>query len=169
MYDSSSMVSFRGLPDLVNVNNKKKPDFFFFYKPVFETGFKNRKFYQKPVRNQFVQAVLTIRFEKKTGFKNLVRFRTDRPTLGVFVSEHTVQVIQNSAVRYILKLQYDIHQEAFNKLKLLTVSNRLFELSERYVEAGLSHSVPLVVCLNEYREGFESRYIEYPTPLYSYI
>ncbi|RNA17558.1 hypothetical protein BpHYR1_035605 [Brachionus plicatilis] len=32
--------------------------------------------------------------------------------------------------------------------------------------AGLSHSVPLVIRLvNEYREGFESRFIEYPTPL----
>ncbi|RNA01985.1 hypothetical protein BpHYR1_032675 [Brachionus plicatilis] len=46
------------------------------------------------------------------------------------------------------------------------ISNRLFELSERYVRAGLSHSVPLVIILvNEYREGFESRFIEYPTPL----
>ncbi|RNA36062.1 hypothetical protein BpHYR1_052712 [Brachionus plicatilis] len=59
-----------------------------------------------------------------------------------------------------------IHQEAFNKLNLLTISNRLFELSERYVRTGLSRSVPLVVRLvEEYREGFESRYIEYPTPL----
>ncbi|RNA20395.1 hypothetical protein BpHYR1_007971 [Brachionus plicatilis] len=49
---------------------------------------------------------------------------------------------------------------------LLSISNRLFELSERYVRAGLSHSVPLVVRLEEeYRECFESRYIEYPTPL----
>ncbi|RNA43879.1 hypothetical protein BpHYR1_026137 [Brachionus plicatilis] len=67
-------------------------------------------------------------------------------------------------VRSILKLKYDnpsnvMHQEVFNKLKLLTVSNRLFE-------AALSHVVPLVVRLvEEYREGFESRYIEYPTPL----
>ncbi|RNA38364.1 hypothetical protein BpHYR1_035454 [Brachionus plicatilis] len=57
-----------------------------------------------------------------------------------------------------------VHHEAFNKLKLLTVSNRLFELSERYVGTGLSHSIPLVVRLGENKEGFESRYIEYPTP-----
>ncbi|RNA27749.1 hypothetical protein BpHYR1_011827 [Brachionus plicatilis] len=38
--------------------------------------------------------------------------------------------------------------EAFNKLQLLTVSNRLFELSERYVAGGLGHSVPLVVKLS---------------------
>ncbi|RNA19135.1 hypothetical protein BpHYR1_026560 [Brachionus plicatilis] len=55
-------------------------------------------------------------------------------------------------VRSILKLRYDtpsniLHNEAYNKLKLLTVSNRLFELSERYVRAGLSHSVPLTVRL----------------------
>ncbi|RNA04698.1 RNA-directed DNA polymerase from mobile element jockey-like [Brachionus plicatilis] len=81
-----------------------------------------------------------------------------------------IQVIQNSAVRHILKLKKDtpsniVHQEAFNKLNLLTVSNRLFELNERIVRAGLSHYVPLVVTLvEEYREGFESRYIEYPTP-----
>ncbi|RMZ97296.1 hypothetical protein BpHYR1_039878, partial [Brachionus plicatilis] len=61
-----------------------------------------------------------------------------------------LEVIQNSAVRSILKLRYDtlsniLHNEAYNKLKLLTVSNRLFELSERYVRAGLSHSVPLTV------------------------
>ncbi|RNA22946.1 hypothetical protein BpHYR1_005781 [Brachionus plicatilis] len=59
-----------------------------------------------------------------------------------------------------------IHNEAYNKLKLLTVSNRLFELSERYVRAGLSYSVPLTVRLvEEYNIGFESRYIEYSTPL----
>ena len=59
-----------------------------------------------------------------------------------------------------------MHHEAFNKLKLLTVSNRLFELSETYVGTGLSHSIPLVVKLvDEYKQGFESRYIEYPTPL----
>ncbi|RNA16287.1 hypothetical protein BpHYR1_052435 [Brachionus plicatilis] len=82
-----------------------------------------------------------------------------------------LEVIQNSAVRSILKLRYDtpsniLHNEAFNKLKLLRVSNRLFELSGRYVRAGLSHSVPLAVRLvEEYKKGFESRYIEYPTPL----
>ncbi|RNA00189.1 hypothetical protein BpHYR1_007517 [Brachionus plicatilis] len=82
-----------------------------------------------------------------------------------------LEVIQNSAVRSILKLRYDtpsniLHHEAYNKLNLLTVSNRLFELSERYVWAGLRHSVPLTFRLvEEYNKGFESRYIEYPTPL----
>ena len=82
-----------------------------------------------------------------------------------------IQVIQNSAVRSILKLKFDtssniMHHEALNKLKLHTVSNRLFELSERYVRRGLVNSVPLVVRLvNEYKAGFESRFIDYPTPL----
>ncbi|RNA12926.1 hypothetical protein BpHYR1_017977 [Brachionus plicatilis] len=41
---------------------------------------------------------------------------------------------------------------------------RLLELSERYVGKGLSHYIPLVVRLiEEYKEGFESRYIEYAT------
>ncbi|RNA06894.1 hypothetical protein BpHYR1_025226 [Brachionus plicatilis] len=80
-----------------------------------------------------------------------------------------IQVIQNSAVGSILNLNQDtsniMDQEAINKLKQ-RVSNRLFKLSERYVRAGLSHFVPLVVRLvEEYREDFESRYIEYPTPL----
>ncbi|RNA18926.1 hypothetical protein BpHYR1_000590 [Brachionus plicatilis] len=95
------------------------------------------------------------------------------PCLNSF-SENNIkklQGIQNTAVRSFLKLKYDtpsniVHHEAFNKLKLLTVSNRLFELSERYVGTGLSHSIPLVERLvKEYKEGFESRYIEYPTPL----
>ncbi|RNA12224.1 RNA-directed DNA polymerase from mobile element jockey-like [Brachionus plicatilis] len=94
------------------------------------------------------------------------------PFLNSF-SENNIkklQAIQNTAVRSILKLKYDtpsniVHHEAFNKLKLLTVSNRLFELSERYVGTGLSHSIPLVVRLVKEYKGFESRYIECPTPL----
>ncbi|RNA18697.1 RNA-directed DNA polymerase from mobile element jockey-like [Brachionus plicatilis] len=95
------------------------------------------------------------------------------PCLNSF-SENNIkklQAIQNTAVRSILKLKYDtpsniVHHEAFNKLKLLTVSNRLFELSDRYVGTGLRHSIPLVERLvKEYKEGFESTYIENPTPL----
>ncbi|RMZ99324.1 RNA-directed DNA polymerase from mobile element jockey-like [Brachionus plicatilis] len=108
-------------------------------------------------------------------YKSLVRSILDYsfPCLNSF-SENNIkklQAIQNTAVRSILKLKYDtpsniVHHEAFNKLKLLTVSNRLFELSERYVGTGLSHSIPLVERLvKEYKEGFESRNIEYPTPL----
>ncbi|RNA02038.1 hypothetical protein BpHYR1_019149 [Brachionus plicatilis] len=60
------------------------------------------------------------------------------------------------------------HHEALNKLKLLTASNRLFELSERYIAGGLRHFVPLVVKpVGEYKAGFESIYVKYSTPLYS--
>ncbi|RNA37823.1 hypothetical protein BpHYR1_007147 [Brachionus plicatilis] len=38
--------------------------------------------------------------------------------------------------------------ESLKEIKFL-VSNRLFEFSERYVRAGLSHSVPLTVRLVE--------------------
>ncbi|RNA39844.1 RNA-directed DNA polymerase from mobile element jockey-like [Brachionus plicatilis] len=76
------------------------------------------------------------------------------PCLNSF-SENNIkklQAIQNTAVRSILKLKYD------------SPSN--IELSERYVGTGLNHSIPLVERLvKEYKEGFESRHIEYPTPL----
>ncbi|RNA19286.1 hypothetical protein BpHYR1_038030 [Brachionus plicatilis] len=109
-----------------------------------------------------------------------IKFDSNRINLRLFISllkfilENNIkklQAIQNTAVRSILKLKYDtpsniMHHEAFNKLKLLTVSKRLFELSERYVGTGLSHSIPLVLRqVKEYKEGFESRHIEYPTPL----
>ncbi|RMZ94655.1 hypothetical protein BpHYR1_030411 [Brachionus plicatilis] len=46
------------------------------------------------------------------------------------------------------------------KIQFASTVNRLFELSERYVREELSHSVPLVVRLvEEYTEGFESRYM----------
>ncbi|RNA15127.1 hypothetical protein BpHYR1_044852 [Brachionus plicatilis] len=50
--------------------------------------------------------------------------------------------IKFDTVRSILKLKYDtpsniLHHEACNKLKLLSISNRLCELSERYIRAGL--------------------------------
>ncbi|RNA30375.1 hypothetical protein BpHYR1_031953 [Brachionus plicatilis] len=53
-----------------------------------------------------------------------------------------IQVLQNSEVNFKLKLKYDtpfniLHHQAFNKLKLLAVSNRLFKLSVRYGAGGL--------------------------------
>ena len=95
------------------------------------------------------------------------------PCLNSFseTSIKRLQVIQNTAIRSILKLIFDtpsntLHYEALNKLRIFTVPNRLFDLSERYVRAGLGHSAPLVVRLvNEYRAGFESRFLENPTPL----
>ncbi|RNA16145.1 RNA-directed DNA polymerase from mobile element jockey-like [Brachionus plicatilis] len=66
------------------------------------------------------------------------------PCLNSF-SENNIkklQAIQNTTVRSILKLKYDtpsniVHHEAFNKLKLITVSNRLFELSESRIERDM--------------------------------
>ncbi|RMZ99337.1 kinesin KIF14 [Brachionus plicatilis] len=52
-----------------------------------------------------------------------------------------------------------MHHEALNNLKLLT--NRLFELKKRFDgAAGLIDRL-----VEEYKAGFESRYIGYPTPL----
>ncbi|RNA22909.1 NADPH-dependent aldehyde reductase ARI1-like isoform X1 [Brachionus plicatilis] len=55
-----------------------------------------------------------------------------------------IQVIQNTAVRSILKLKYDtpsniMHQEAFKKLKLLTTSNRLFQLNKTIYYLNTNH------------------------------
>ncbi|RNA21108.1 hypothetical protein BpHYR1_053114 [Brachionus plicatilis] len=64
-----------------------------------------------------------------------------------------LQVIQNSAIRSILKLKFDIPSE-------------IDELTERYVRNALENSVNMVVQLvKEYNLGFESRYINFPTPL----
>ncbi|RNA38918.1 hypothetical protein BpHYR1_036155 [Brachionus plicatilis] len=93
------------------------------------------------------------------------RRETSNEGLQKYPSQNNIKklhAIQNTAVRSILKLKYDtpsniVHHEAFNKLKLLAVSNRLFELSERYGGTGLSHSIPLVErMVKEYKEGFES-------------
>ncbi|RNA42241.1 hypothetical protein BpHYR1_004702 [Brachionus plicatilis] len=56
----------------------------------------------------------------------------DRINLGLFFS----------LFKFILR-------NAFNKLKLPTVSNRLFELSERYVRAGLFHIGDLITVFYE--------------------
>ncbi|RNA18505.1 hypothetical protein BpHYR1_017300 [Brachionus plicatilis] len=63
-------------------------------------------------------------------------------------------------VRFFLKLKYDtpskiLHHEALNKLKVIIVSNRLFQLNEKYVAGRLRHSVPLTVKLvDEYEAGY---------------
>ncbi|RNA37861.1 hypothetical protein BpHYR1_050706, partial [Brachionus plicatilis] len=50
-------------------------------------------------------------------------------------------------------------------LACFAVFSQVFS-QERYVGTGLGHSIPLVERLvKEYKEGFESRYIEYLTPL----
>ncbi|RNA35182.1 hypothetical protein BpHYR1_023987 [Brachionus plicatilis] len=108
-----------------------------------------------------------IKFDSKSNFNKLVdeikeRCNTRLNLIKILNSEYSSQIYPQIKI-------YSLQHHAsgvFNKLKLPTVSNRLFELSERYVRTGLSHSIPLVVRLvEEYKEGFESRYIEYPTPL----
>ena len=82
-----------------------------------------------------------------------------------------LQTIQNAAVRSILKLKHDtptnvLHHEAFEKLKIHSVENRLSDLTENYVRRGLEGPVPLVVRLaSEYSRGFTARDIKYSTPL----
>ncbi|RMZ99067.1 hypothetical protein BpHYR1_007269 [Brachionus plicatilis] len=76
-------------------------------------------------------------------------------------------VVQNSAVQSILKLKlkYDtplniLHHETLNKLTLLTVSNRLFELSERCDKTGLNESDPTFNVLFDHKHhnfNFQSR------------
>ncbi|RMZ97086.1 hypothetical protein BpHYR1_028684 [Brachionus plicatilis] len=117
-----------------------------------------------------------IRFDSRLTFSPLIdelKRHYNFPCLNSLSDTNIkkLQTIQNSAVRYILKLRFDtpssiLYHEAQNKLKFHTISNRLFELSERYVRAGLTNSVPLLLRLvNEYRRGFESRFVNYPTPL----
>ncbi|RNA42589.1 hypothetical protein BpHYR1_015784 [Brachionus plicatilis] len=62
-------------------------------------------------------------------------------------------------------LKYDTTHE-INDTNLESILNRLFELSDRYVGKGLSHSIPLIFRLAEEYKGFELRFIEYPTPLF---
>ena len=84
---------------------------------------------------------------------------------------HQLQVIQNTAIRNILKLKFDtpssiIHYEGLKQLNLQKIDNRLDELTERYIRNGLDKSVDIIVQLiNEFNLGFKSRCIEFPTPL----
>ncbi|RNA26342.1 Pol, partial [Brachionus plicatilis] len=148
----------------------------------------NLKIYGNRIVSQKEIKFLGIKFDSKLNFNILVdeikercnnrlniikilsnkKWVLNQNTLGNLYKSLQFRIQQSDL---FLSLKYDtpsniVHHEAFNKLKLLTVSNRLFEMSERNVGTGLSHSIPLVVRLvKEYKEGFESRYIEYPTPL----
>ena len=82
-----------------------------------------------------------------------------------------LQVIQNTAIRSILKLPYftnseNLFHQGEQHLKLQKVDHRLQELTERYIRNGLDKSVQIVVRLvNEFKNSFESRHINYSTPL----
>ncbi|RNA30600.1 hypothetical protein BpHYR1_027611 [Brachionus plicatilis] len=72
-----------------------------------------------------------------------------------FLSENLVrklQVIQNSAIRSILKLKFDmpseiVHHEGWSQLSLNKIDHRLDELAERY-----ENSVDMVVQLDLYKK-----------------
>ncbi|RNA23124.1 hypothetical protein BpHYR1_020212 [Brachionus plicatilis] len=99
----------------------------------------------------FMKIKLRVKRKSSSSVLNLIQNRPLPPIVD--------ELRQRCTVRFILKLKYDtpsniVHHEALNKLKLLTVSNLLFELSEIYVAGGLRHSVPMVVKLvDEYKAG----------------
>ncbi|RNA15142.1 hypothetical protein BpHYR1_039552, partial [Brachionus plicatilis] len=67
-------------------------------------------------------------------------------------SNRQLQVIQNTAIRSILKLKMDtpleqLHHLALDKLKTNRIDDRLFDLNENYIRCGLKNSVPLVTRL----------------------
>ncbi|RNA08822.1 hypothetical protein BpHYR1_008566 [Brachionus plicatilis] len=84
-----------------------------------------------------------------------------------------LQVIQNTAVRCILKLSLEtssesLFYEAENKLNISKIDHRLSNLLENYLRNALDYSVPLTKKLvSEYQRGFDSRFITNPTPLCS--
>lgn len=87
------------------------------------------------------------------------------------ISIKKLQVIQNSAIRSIFKLDYDtgsnILADYEGKLKLMPVKHRLSELNDKFIYNSLNHSNPLIVKLSEeYLRGFSSREkINFSTPL----
>ncbi|RNA24189.1 hypothetical protein BpHYR1_047922 [Brachionus plicatilis] len=84
-----------------------------------------------------------------------------------------LQVIENTAVRCILKLPLrtsseSLFYEAENKLNISKIDHRLNNLLENYLRNGLDYSVSLTKRLvSEYQRGFDSRFITNPTPLCS--
>ena len=98
------------------------------------------------------------------------------PCLNLLSNEsiRKLQVIQNTAIRRILKLKLEtpletLHHLAFQKLTIHRVDNRLFDLSESYFRNGLKNFTPLVIRLvKEYKSIFSSREISnLATPLCS--
>ena len=84
------------------------------------------------------------------------------PCLNLLSNENIrrLQVIQNTAIRRILKIKLEtpletLHHLAFQKLKLNRIENRLFYLNESYVRSGLKNFTPLVMRLiKEYKAIF---------------
>ena len=60
----------------------------------------------------------------------------------------TVQAIQNNAMRVIYRQAFDTHTETLCSLSgLPRVESRMFELTERYLEAAMSGSNELILDL----------------------
>ncbi len=80
-----------------------------------------------------------------------------------------IQTIQNKALKYISKT-YDNSvsriESLRDKIKLLSVPNRLSDMNERYVRNALENGNPLIAGLvEEYKTGFRSRIEAGSTPL----
>ncbi|RNA18253.1 hypothetical protein BpHYR1_016038 [Brachionus plicatilis] len=116
---------------------------------------------------------MKISFEKSCSVV-FSRYKKESDNLNLKIYGN--RIVSQKEIKFLLNFNIlvDEIKERCNKrlniIKILSnkkwVSNRLFELSERYVGTGLSHSIPLVERLvKEYKEDFESRHIEYPTPL----
>ena len=113
-----------------------------------------------------------------TLYKSLVGSIIDYsfPCLNLLSNEslRRLQVIQNTAIRSILKLKIEtpldlLHHLASNKLNIHRTDNRLFDLNEKYISNGLKNSVPLVVrMIKEHRSILGPREISsLATPLCS--
>ena len=84
-----------------------------------------------------------------------------------------LQAIQNTAIRAIYKLPYDCPRSILcgyeAKLGISQISDRLDDLNDRFLRNCLANSNDLLARLvNEYRRGFESRFLERITPLCPY-
>ncbi len=81
-----------------------------------------------------------------------------------------IQVIQNTAIRNILKLKYDTPSEILRHSSkpyiIIPIKERAYELNNKYIIRTIEVSNPLIVQLiSEFQNGFAIREIKKPTPL----
>jgi hypothetical protein len=107
-------------------------------------------------------------------YSSLVRSIIDCTAFSISVTPYSrlenLQVIQNSAFRSILHLQYDTSStDLYNYAKFHgfdKISERLHSLNERYFENSINFCNPIIIKLAcEYRTGFQARNVEYKTVL----
>ncbi|RNA02671.1 hypothetical protein BpHYR1_000417 [Brachionus plicatilis] len=100
---------------------------------------------------------LGVTFDESLSFNALV----NEIRVKCFSLLNIIKILSNS--KWGLKI---LHHEGWSQLSLNKIDHRLDELTERYVRNALENSVDMVVQLvKEYNLGFESRYINFPTPL----